>query len=182
MKRILLLSSLLVTSLIFSQSNYPLKTVIKGDSVVILTVKQADDINNIFESQKAKIALLKLDVATRDSLLAIKEIELIEKTQVIDNFVFDTVIAKRLDIIEHWLLDAGINSTWIYYSWKDSVLYAVDLSQYKVRKDDYTGDLLFFRCEEVIIPYEDQEEPPKGWETDIVKPRRPKVTKVPLKM
>lgn len=159
-----------------------MKTVIKGDSVVILTVKQADDINNIFESQKAKIAALKIDVATRDSLLAIKEIELIEKTQVIDNFVFDTVIAKRLDIIEHWLLDAGINSTWIYYSWKDSVLYAVDLSQYKVRKDDYTGDLLFFRCEEVIIPYEDQEEPPKGWETDIVKPRRPKVTKVPLKM
>jgi len=171
-----------VTSLIFSQSNYPLKTVIKGDSVVILTVKQADDINNIFESQKAKIAALKLDIATRDSLLAIKEIELIEKIQVIDNFVFDTVIAKRLDIIEHWLLDAGINSTWIYYSWKDTMLYAVDLSQYKVRKDDYTGDLIFFRCEDVIIPYEDQDEPPKGWETDIVKPRRPKVTKVPLKM
>jgi len=171
-----------VTSLIFSQSNYPLKTVIKGDSVVILTVKQADDINNIFESQKAKIAALKLDIATRDSLLAIKEIELIEKIQVIDNFVFDTVIAKRLDIIEHWLLDAGINSTWIYYSWKDTMLYAVDLSQYKVRKDDYTGDLIFFRCEDVIIPYEDQDEPPKGWETDIVKPRRPRVTKVPLKM
>lgn len=159
-----------------------MKTVIKGDSVVILTVKQADDINNIFESQKAKIAALKLDIATRDSLLAVKEILLIEKTQVIDNFVFDTVIAKRLDIIEHWLLDAGINSTWIYYSWKDTMLYAVDLSQYKVRKDDYTGDLIFFRCEDVIIPYEDQEEPPKGWETDIVKPRRPKVTKVPLKM
>jgi hypothetical protein len=168
--------------LIFSQSNYPLKTVIKGDSVVILTVKQADDINNIFESQRAKIAALKLDIATRDSLLAVKEILLIEKTQVIDNFVFDTVIAKRLDIIEHWLLDAGINSTWIYYSWKDTMLYAVDLSQYKVRKDDYTGDLIFFRCEDVIIPYEDQEEPPKGWETDIVKPRRPKVTRVPLKM
>ena len=177
-----MLSSLLVTSLIFSQSNYPLKTVIKGDSVVILTVKQADDINNIFESQKAKIAALKLDIAIRDSLLALKEIQLIEKTQVIDNFVFDTIIAKRLDIIEHWLLDAGINSTWIYYSWKDTMLYAVDLSQYKVRKDDYTGDLIFFRCEDVIIPYEDQDEPPKGWETDIVKPRRPKVTKVPLKM
>jgi len=159
-----------------------LKTVIKGDSVVILTVKQADDINNIFESQKAKIAALKLDIAIRDSLLALKEIQLIEKTQVIDNFVFDTIIAKRLDIIEHWLLDAGINSTWIYYSWKDTMLYAVDLSQYKVRKDDYTGDLIFFRCEDVIIPYEDQDEPPKGWETDIVKPRRPKVTKVPLKM
>jgi hypothetical protein len=171
-----------VTSLIFSQSNYPLKTVIKGDSVVILTVEQADNINTIFENQKAKIASLKLDVAKRDSLLALKELEIIEKTQVIDNFIFDTVIAKRLDIIEQWLLDAGINSTWIYYSWKDTILYAVDLSQYKIRKDDYTGDLIFFRCEEPIIPYEDHEEPIKGWETDIVKPRRPRVTQVPIKM
>jgi hypothetical protein len=171
-----------VTSLIFSQSNYPLKTVIKGDSVVILTVKQADDINNIFEKQKATIAALKLNIATRDSLIAAKDIILLEKTQVIENFVFDTVIAKRLDIIEHWILDAGINSTWIYYSWEDSTLYAVDLSQYKVRKDDYTGDLIFYRCEELILPYEDQVQPPKGWETDIVKPRRPRVTKVPIKM
>jgi hypothetical protein len=171
-----------VTSLIFSQSNYPLKTVIKGDSVVILTVKQADDINTIFERQKSTIASLRLDIKYKDSLLAIKETELIEKTQVIDNFVFDTVLAKRLDIIEHWLLDAGINSTWIYYSWKDERLYAVDLSQYYVQKDDYTGDLYFYRCPTPVFPYEKQEEPPKGWETDIVKPRRPKVTQVPLKM
>jgi len=115
-----------------------------------LTVKQADDINNIFEKQKATIAALKLNIATRDSLIAAKEIILLEKTQVIENFVFDTVIAKRLDIIEHWILDAGINSTWIYYSWEDST--------------------------------EDQVQPPKGWETDIVKPRRPRVTKVPIKM
>jgi len=171
-----------VTSLIFSQSNYPLKTVIKGDSVVILTIKQADDINNIFENQKAKIAALRLELISRDSLIAERDTLLLEKTEVINNFVFDTVIAKRLDIIEHWLLDAGINSTWIYYSWEDSILYAVDLSQYKVRKDDYTGDLIFYRCEEIILPYEDQVQPPKGWETDIVKPRRPRVTKVPIKM
>lgn len=155
---------------------------IKGDSVVILTVAQADEINKIFDNQKAKIAALRKELETRDSLIAVKDTLLIEKIRVIDNFTYDTVIAKRLDIIEHWLLDAGINSTWIYYSWKDTMLYAVDLSQYKVRKDDYTGDLIFFRCEDVIIPYEDQDEPPKGWETDIVKPRRPKVTKVPIKM
>jgi hypothetical protein len=147
-----------------------------------LTVKQADDINTIFERQKSTIASLKFDIRYRDSLLAIKEIELVEKTKVIDNFVFDTVIAKRLDIIEHWLLDAGINSTWIYYSWKDTMLYAVDLSQYYVQKDDFTGDLYFWRCPTLVSPYEKPEEPPKGWETDIVKPRRPKVTQVPLKM
>lgn len=171
-----------MTNLIFSQSNYPLKTVIKGDSVVILTVKQADDINNIFENQKAKIASLKIDIAIRDSLLSLKEIQLIEKTQVIENFTYDTVIINKLNIIEHWLLDAGINSTWIYYSWKDTMLYSVDLSQYYVEKDDYTGDLYFYRCPFTVSPYEKKEEPPKGWETDIVKPKRPKVTKVPIKM
>lgn len=168
--------------MIFSQSPYPLKTVIKGDSVVILTVAQADEINKIFDNQKAKIALLRKELETRDSLIAVKDTLLIEKIRVIDNFIYDTVIAKRLDIIEHWLLDAGINSTWIYYSWSDTMLYAVDLSQYYVQKDDYTGDLYFYRCPMQVLPYEKHEEPPKGWETDIVKPRRPRVTQVPIKM
>lgn len=159
-----------------------MKTVIKGDSVVILTIKQADDINNIFENQKAKIAALRLELISRDSLIAERDTLLLEKTEVINNFVFDTVIAKRLDIIEHWLLDAGIKSTWVYYSWKDTMLYAVDLSQYYVQKDDYTGDLYFYRSPMPVLPYENKEEPPKGWETDIVKPKRPKVTKVPIKM
>lgn len=168
--------------MIFSQSPYPLKTVIKGDSVVILTVAQADEINKIFDNQKAKIALLRKELETRDSLIAVKDTLLIEKIRVIDNFTYDTVIAKRLDIIEHWLLDAGINSTWIYYSWLDTILYAVDLSQYYVQKDDYTGDIYFYRCPMQVLPYEKHEEPPKGWETDIVKPRRPRVTQVPIKM
>lgn len=171
-----------MTSLIFSQSNYPLKTIIKGDSVVILTVKQADDINNIFENQKDKIASLKQELAIKDSLLAIKTVELNEKSYIIENFVFDTIIAKRLDIVEHWLLDAGIKSTWIYYSWVDTALYAVDLSQYFVEKDDYTGDIYFYRCPFEIFPYERKEAPEKDWQMDIVKPRRPRVTQVPIKM
>lgn len=168
--------------MIFSQSPYPLKTVIKGDSVVILTVAQADEINKIFDNQKAKIALLRKELEIRDSLIAVKDTLLIQKIRVIDNFTYDTVIAKRLNIIEHWLLDAGINSTWIYYSWSDTVLYAVDLSQYYVQKDDYTGDIYFYRCPTQVFPYEKHEEPPKGWEIDIVKPRRPRVTQVPIKM
>ena len=171
-----------MSNLIFSQSNYPLQTVIKGDSVVILTKAQAKNINDVFESQKATIAKYKIEVVYKDSLLAIKDTLLLEKSEVINNFTYDTVIAKRLDLVEHWLLNAGINSTWIYYSWKDTTLYSVDLSQYIVRKDDYTGDILFFRCEDLIDPYKVQEEPEKGWETDIVKPKRPKVKKVPVKL
>lgn len=170
-----------MTSLIFSQSNYPLKTVIKGDSVVILTVKQADDINQIFESQKAKIAAFKKDILVRDSIIAIRDTIILQKEQVIIQHIFDDEIARRLDILENWLLNAAINGAWIYYSWEDSLIYAVDLSQYYVRKDDMTGDIFFYRCEGVLNPEEEHENPHKGWSMDIIKPKRPKVTKVPIK-
>jgi hypothetical protein len=168
--------------LIFSQSNYPLKTVIKGDSVVILTVKQADDINNIFESQKAKIAAFKKDITTRDSIIAILDTIILEKERVIVEHVFDYEVTRRLDELEAWLLNAAITNVWIYYSWDDSTIYAVDLTQYKVRKDNMSGDLYFYKCPEPIDPYKDQESPLKGWEKAIVKPERPKVTKVPIKL
>ena len=171
-----------MTSLIFSQSNYPLKTVIKGDSVVILTVKQADDINNIFESQKAKIAAFKKDITTRDSIIAILDTIILEKERVIVEHVFDYEVTRRLDELEAWLLNAAITNVWIYYSWDDSTIYAVDLTQYKVRKDNMSGDLYFYKCPEPIDPYKDQESPLKGWEKAIVKPERPKVTKVPIKL
>ncbi len=171
-----------MTSLIFSQSNYPLKTVIKGDSVVILTVKQADDINNIFERQKAIIAGFKKDIITRDSIIAVLDTIILEKEKVIIEHVFDDEISQRLDLLEAWLLDASINNAWIYYSWDDSTIYAVDLKQYYVQKDNMTGDLYFYKCPTPIDPYENKENPLKGWERAIVKPERPKVTKVPIKM
>lgn len=171
-----------MTSLIFSQSNYPLKTVIKGDSVVILTVKQADDINNIFERQKAIIAGFKKDIITRDSIIAVLDTIILEKEKVIIEHVFDDEISQRLDLLEAWLLDASINNAWIYYSWDDSTIYAVDLKQYYVQKDNMTGDLYFYKCPTPIDPYEKKENPLKGWERAIVKPERPKVTKVPIKM
>ena len=171
-----------MTSLISSQSNYPLKTVIKGDSVVILTVQQADDINNIFESQKAKIAAFKKDLITKDSIIAILDTIILEKERVIIEHVFDDQIAQRLDMLEAWLLDASINNVWIYYSWDDSTIYAVDLHQYYVQKDNANGDLYFYKCPTPFDPYEKKENPLKGWERAIVKSERPKVTKVPIKL
>ena len=45
-----------------------------------------------------------------------------------------------------------------------------------------TGDIFFYRCEELIDPEKEHEEPHKGWQTDIIKPKRPKVTLVPIKL
>ena len=147
-----------------------------------MTVKQADDINNIFESQKAKIAAFKKDIIIRDSIIAIRDTIILQKDQVIDKHEFDYEIAKRLEILEDWMLNASINGTWIYYSWKDSVIYAVDLSQYLIKKDDITGDIFFYKCDDLLDPYKEQDEPHKGWQKDIIKTKRPKVTQVPIKL
>ena len=164
-----------MSSLILSQSNYPLQTVIKGDSVVILTKAQAKNINDIFEAQNIKLAKYKTEIAYKDSLLLVNK-------KVIENYTFNKEVTKRLDILETWILDASIKNVWLYYSWEDSVVYSVDLSQYYVRKDDNTGDILFQRSDEPLDPENNHEEPPKGWENAIVEPRRPKINLVPIKM
>ena len=161
--------------MIFSQSNYPLQTVIKGDSVVILTKAQANEINKIFESQTTLISKYKKEIAYKDSLLLVQ-------SNIINNYTFNEEITKRLDILETWILDASIKNVWLYYSWQDSVVYGVDLSQYYVRKDDHTGDIFFYRSDKLLIPENNKEEPPKGWENDFVKPKRPKINLVPIKM
>jgi hypothetical protein len=164
-----------VSSLILSQSKYPLQTIIKGDSVVILTKAQAQNVNDIFEAQKIKLAKCKTEIAYKDSLLLVNK-------KVIESYDFNKYVTQRLDILETWILDAAIKNVWLYYSWKDSVIYAVDLSQYYVRKEDDTGDILFYRSEQPLDPEKDKEEPPKGWQNAIIETRRPSIKIVPIKM
>jgi hypothetical protein len=45
-----------------------------------------------------------------------------------------------------------------------------------------TGDIFFYKCDAILDPKKEQEEPHKGWEKDIIKPKRPKVTEVPIKL
>lgn len=163
----------MVVSSSLTQSNYPIQKVIDGDTFVVLTKKQADDINTIFESQKSKIAFYRREIKLKDSLL-----EFIHSDTIIDSII-DTQFTQRLDLIEHWIFETAIDGAWIYYSYEDSSIYAVDLSHYYVRKDDLTGDLMFYRTD-TPFDTDKREAPKRNWNTDIIKPKRPKVTKAPL--
>lgn len=179
MKRILFASSLLVSSLSFSQSRYPLQTVIDGDSVVILTKAQADTINAIFDSQRAKIAKFKQETKVKDSIISLRDTMLIFYTSRYTEYktIIETQIIRedKLDTIRGWLLERAKEGSWVYYSYLNDEIVAVDLSDYIVRKDDYTGDLLFYKRTEECPDDNKQNEPPLGWHTDIVKPKRPKL-------
>ncbi len=51
----LLLGFLLLSIVGLSQTKYPIQTIYKGDSVVILTIRQSFDINKAIETQKKAI-------------------------------------------------------------------------------------------------------------------------------
>lgn len=165
--------------MIFSQSNYPLQTVINGDSVVILTKAQADTINAIFESQKAKIANFKSEVKRKDSIIAIRDTVLLYYNQQIVQYrnVIDLQIVRedKLDTIRDWLMKRAVENSWVYYSYVNNEIVAVDLSDYVVRKDDYTGDIMFYKRTEDCPVDDEEKEPPVGWHMDIVKPKRPRL-------
>ncbi len=90
--------------------------------------------------------------------------------------IIETQIIRedKLDTIRGWLLERAKEGSWVYYSYLNDEIVAVDLSDYIVRKDDYTGDLLFYKRTEECPDDNKQNEPPLGWHTDIVKPKRPK--------
>jgi hypothetical protein len=153
--------------------------VIDGDSVVILTKAQADTINAIFDSQRAKIAQFKQETKVKDSIISLRDTMLIFYTSRYTEYktIIETQIIRedKLDTIRGWLLERAKEGSWVYYSYINDEIVAVDLSDYIVRKDDYTGDLLFYKRTEECPDDNKQKEPPLGWHTDIVKPKRPKL-------
>jgi hypothetical protein len=169
----------MVSNLIFSQSRYPLQTVINGDSVVILTKGQADTINAIFESQKDKIAKFKQETLIKDSIISLRDTLLVYYTSKYTEYrtIIETQIIRedKLDTIRGWLIDRAKEGSWLYYSYINKEVVAVDFSDYVVRKDDYTGDIMFYKRTEDCSDDKEQKEPPVGWHTDIVKPKRPKL-------
>jgi hypothetical protein len=169
----------MVTNLTLAQSNYPIQTIINGDTVVILTKKQADDINNIFENQKSKIDTLKKQLSS----YRIQNQELNNQISTLSLF-YDSV-TKRLDILNHWLYWSAVDNVWMYYSYEDSSVMALDLTFYQMDLDPSTGNMFFintpkeYRSEDYINKQRDKKESPHlKWEYTIPENVRPKVVKI----
>jgi hypothetical protein len=170
--------------LIFSQSNYPLQTVINGDSVVILTKGQADTINQIFESQKQKIEDARQLIEYKDSLLRRKDslLRITNITVVEYDLLYSEYINTLmfLDYIESWVYDRAKEGAWLYYSQDSLWVEAVDLSPYALYKNDATGDLFFYRKATAVDDKENKNKnaPKRGWDKEIILTNRPKIQKL----
>ena len=153
----------------------------KGEEVVILTKKQADDINIIFNQQKAQI---------EDLDRQIKKIQFLSDSIVSQyetkSRYYDSIL-DRIIFLRQYIVDLSKRGAWLYYSYDETAVQVMDLMYYNVQLDDKTGDLLFmnmpkeFRSDPAFMTERenDHSNPPMYWERKIDAAIRPKVFTFP---
>jgi hypothetical protein len=183
MKKLLAIAFLMVINLSLAQSKYPLQTVFKGDSVVILTKLQADNINKTFDIQRNKLSNADYQLKTQsnkiDSLTALINAQ---SNQLKQLMALNNELTNLKDII-YW---NAVDGAWMYYSYIDSSVKFSSLAYYHVNLNS-EGDLLFInapadcRVPDYIESQRNRkEQPPMHWEFRFPEAIRPKVFSIPL--
>lgn len=180
-----------------SQPSYPIQTVLKGDSVVILTKKQSDEVNLLMDKQRVRIQNFKSEVKILTDTSNILKNEIKIKDTIIDSlknilsnqqFYYDSLLSK-IDTLENWILTSSIDNGYLYYSWQDSTIKVIDLSLYMLVLHNKTGnyslinrgqtfDLNYWKERNLI----EQESPEVGWELNITPKYKPRIVLFPYKI
>lgn len=138
MKRILILFISLIFS-VYAYSQYPIQTIFKGDSVVILTIKQSSDINFLIDKQSILVKNLQEQIKVLNEKLETTNKELATKDSISTHYksLSDSVGKENtalMDSIWNWSLGPSL----IYSQYPDdSTMYILDLTRYYLTTDDF---------------------------------------------
>lgn len=163
MKQILTLLIIALSFVSLSQ-NYPVQTILKGDSVVIYTVEQNEDIEILLANQRSRVAFYKNNIAKQqviiDSLNLVMIQQQAKQQAVIDSIQhiaddlrftlknkfsnFDS-LQQRYDSVSTWLYNTASSNAIIYYSYEKSTVVAIDLASYIIVGHKRTGNFSIAR-------------------------------------
>lgn len=138
MKTLLTFIFLTISLFGFSQIKYPIQTIYKGDSVVILSIKQSIDINKVIEKQKKIIREQNKKIValnkTIDSLSRINN----RVNTVIDSiqYIADTTY-KWADEFNMVIRERAIGPCLLYTIPPYKSVFFLDLSRYRMYSVDY---------------------------------------------
>jgi hypothetical protein len=139
MKKVLLvLLFVLFGMLSYSQTKYPIKTIFRGDSVVMLSIKQSEKINEMIEKQKRVIKEMSLQISAQN-----KKIDSLNKINggvnaVIDSiqYIADTTY-KWADEFNMVIRERAIGPCLLYTIPPYDSVFFLDLSRYRMYTIDY---------------------------------------------
>ena len=149
---------------LLSQQVYPIQTILKGDSVVIYTVEQNEDIELLLANQRSRVTFYKNNIAQQENIIDSLHIELLKQKDkqqaVIDSLQavannlqltlknkfsnFDS-LQQKYDNVNNWLYNTACNSAIIYYSYTNSTVVAIDLASYIIVGHKRTGNFSIAR-------------------------------------
>jgi hypothetical protein len=200
-----LLTALIVTlSFLASSQNYPVQTILKGDSVVIYTVEQHEDIEILLENQRSRVAFYKNNIAKQQVVIDSLNLEMIKQRAVIDSIQavadglrftlknkfsnFDS-LQQRYDSVSTWLYNTASSNAIIYYSYENSTVVAIDLASYIIVGHKRTGNFSVARRGPVSddaywknYNRETKDEPNADWLTYYKEKWRPVTFKFPYQI
>lgn len=173
------------------QNSYPIQTILKGDSVVIYTTDQSNDLNLTIENQRFLSATYKSKLENYSKKIDSLECVINNKQMVIDSLHLthknQDSLQQRLYVLENWLIKASIDNSYIYMSWQDHTIKFVDLTLYTVHCSMQNGTLKMIRRgpnDEFDVwkrlNYMRKESPDIGWELKYTEDQRPIVKNLPI--
>ena len=151
MKKLLLICFMLMSFVGYTQ--YPIKTIFKGDSVIILTIEQSEKINVMIDKKVAEVKEIRKreskSKVINDSLSQINQI-LLEENRVlkqingIQQSFIDSItrISKGSESTNQYVLDSlwnwALGPSIIYTQYPDdTTVYVMDLSEYYLINYDF---------------------------------------------
>ena len=151
MTKLLLICFMLMTFVGYTQ--YPIKTIFKGDSVIILTIEQSEKINAMIDKKVAEVKEIRKKESKskviNDSLSQINQI-LLEENRVlkqingIQQSFIDSItrISKGSESTNQYVLDSlwnwALGPSIIYTQYPDdTTIYVMDLSEYYLINYDF---------------------------------------------
>jgi hypothetical protein len=139
MRKVLLVSLFVLFGMLsYSQTKYPIKTIFRGDSVVMLSIKQSEKINEMIEKQKRVIKEMSLQISAQnkkiDSLSGING----RVNTVIDSiqYIADTTY-KWADEFNMVIRERAIGPCLLYTIPPYDSVFFLDLSRYRMYTIDY---------------------------------------------
>lgn len=150
--------------ILLSQQVYPIQTILKGDSVVIYTVEQNEDIELLLANQRSRVAFYKNNIAKQQAVIDSLKLEMI-KQQTKQQTVIDSIQAvadslqftlknkfsnfdslqQQYDSVSTWLYNTASSNAIIYYSYEKSTVVAIDLASYIIVGHKRTGNFSIAR-------------------------------------
>jgi len=197
MKHYINIYFLLASFFSYSQNNYPIQTILKGDSVVILNIDQYRDIEIMSENQKSRIRYMKSQIEyfnkVKDSL-DIERVEKIDSLSILNKLVENNLsnydsLQNKIKLIESFLYESAIDNSYLYYSYTDSTIMLIDMSSYIFIGNKKTGNFALvrrgFASEDIDFKKYNRlypQEPESGWELYYKEKWRPVVIPFPYKI